>query len=1085
MDYDQIIKLLHENDPNLTEVDLAGRSLRGDRVREIALALHDNAVLKGLVLRKNGFGSSTVYILGKMLRRNRRVEEIDLSENPIKAKGAKGFLRFLQSNVTMRKLIMRECQINADAAQAIGSLVRLHSAIEHIDVSHNDLGNTVLEQISWNISSSTTLKTLILDDNHIFYDRTTLDSFAYALKSPKMTLEHISLADNFLGPEGAKVLASGILENTSLRYLQLKGNKIKDRGVKEIITAVHASKLKTLILDSNGIGNEGASYVSHALFHGMRLESLSLSYNEVGASGCQSLAEGVRMNTYLKELFLAHNEVGDEGCIAMARALSEQGQETLELIDLSVNKIHDSGWMAWCETFRNKSTSLSTAIFTGNPIGSFPPPKEVMQPGLRSHVVCGIHDEIPENIESNCLKAVEPFLQSAIHLQKLDLKGCFIGPTDVRLLADALSSNSHIKSLDLSRNWVGTDAFTTLCEKIATGVNVESLILRFCEIDDFSPFFRAMSSSSQSVMEHVDLSENPCMKEINFGDVPNTHLKELILRCCQLKRFPIDLFEKNPNLELLDVSDNKFEDEIRGNHWTLIGPKLSGMTKLRSLIVRDCGMENEGIDDLSSSLFDRCYSSQTKYRQMIAGGDEKEIEDRLRLLDIGENKITLLPERLQSLQTASLIEVKYDENPILRSQKRIFQSLRKKKLCGIYWFGLLMMLGRIAFYILDLVTDVLIIKQFLEREHIIWFVLSLLIFLGGYVLQLIAAFAGLMDTNGDWIKTPSTFVTIFFGLFNLHYVAEGAILLIKYKGQFDEMDVAVLKQGGNVSLPVMNRLKVIESFVESFPQALVQTYAMLASGSFAPLNISSIIISLISVGLNFSDVVSTFLSHVLTFEFIPSRLIFRPSLFIPLHGIVFDIALVWIIGLFGAAFGPLVFLFVFAQFIAPFVFYYSLDQCYHRTNLINVRDNVWEQEGWSSLSMLYHFVTKFSMALTKIHQLLGIIPYHDSISFMFLSMYHTLFLVVGSIMALTAMSDDDGFDDQMPLTIGLTIPILLAYLVWMVVLGCGVFIVQWRHIQARFGRMKRHASTQTQTQTIQTQTLDHDVTSVEPSADQV
>jgi hypothetical protein len=119
------------------------------------------------------------------------------------------------------------------------------------------------------------------------------------------------------------------------------------------------------------------------------------------------------------------------------------------------------------------------------------------------------------------------------------------------------------------------------------------------------------------------------------------------------------------------------------------------------------------------------------------------------------------------------------------------------------------------------------------------------------------------------------------------------------------------------------------------------------------------------------------------------------------------------------------------------------------------------------------------MVLTKIHQLVGIIPYHDSVSFMFLSMYHTLFLVVGCIMSLSAMAGDDGFDDQMSLTIGLTIPILLAYLAWISVLGCGVFIVQWRRIKAYLGAKKP------QDRSVRSPSSSYDSTPADPPADQV
>ena len=51
-------------------------------------------------------------------------------------------------------------------------------------------------------------------------------------------MRSLNLNDNYVGEEGALALAEALAKNTAIRELQLKGNEMGDKGVKAICDAM-------------------------------------------------------------------------------------------------------------------------------------------------------------------------------------------------------------------------------------------------------------------------------------------------------------------------------------------------------------------------------------------------------------------------------------------------------------------------------------------------------------------------------------------------------------------------------------------------------------------------------------------------------------------------------------------------------------------------------------------------------------------------------------------------------------------------------------------------------------------------------
>ena len=67
----------------------------------------------------------------------------------------------------------------------------------------------------------------------------------------------INLRDMYIGDEGARVLASFLLENPSVNTLDLKGNNISASGFRQLFEALYsAPALRSLVLEWNNLGTD-------------------------------------------------------------------------------------------------------------------------------------------------------------------------------------------------------------------------------------------------------------------------------------------------------------------------------------------------------------------------------------------------------------------------------------------------------------------------------------------------------------------------------------------------------------------------------------------------------------------------------------------------------------------------------------------------------------------------------------------------------------------------------------------------------------------------------------------------------------
>ncbi|GFR80094.1 leucine-rich repeat-containing protein 71-like isoform X4 [Elysia marginata] len=121
-----------------------------------------------------------------------------------------------------------------------------------------------------------------------------------------------------------RLLASFLPQCANLKNVILDGNTVKEENWYELIG--EESLIQSLSLRYCQITDKGATSIGHCLGSAKKantkLVTLNLGGNSIGDPGVEALAGGLRMNRTLMALTLANNQIGDKGVAKLSEALS-------------------------------------------------------------------------------------------------------------------------------------------------------------------------------------------------------------------------------------------------------------------------------------------------------------------------------------------------------------------------------------------------------------------------------------------------------------------------------------------------------------------------------------------------------------------------------------------------------------------------------------------------------------------------------------------------------------------------------------------------------------------------------------------
>jgi NLR family CARD domain-containing protein 3 len=297
----------------------------------------------------------------------------------------------------------------------------------------------------------------------------------------------VDFSKNGITHDGIKQLATVLQDNETLRTLILDTNAAGDEGAAVLaeLLAAKPGNIKTLSLSGNSIGDAGAKALAEMLKVNTTLEELELNGNSIDYDGIGAIAEALAANTSLRVLGLSDNYVGGAGAGILAAALKRN--TTLEEIHIKGNELGDEGVTALCDALRER------------------PPGKQQQDGDDEGV--GIQ-QLKENatktldIGNNGMSkegaaAVANLVRACPGLKELNLYMNEIGDEGASSLASAImsvssssgdgegeeggegsgssSSSFGLEILDVGANNIGPDGAKTLSTALQNATNLKSI----------------------------------------------------------------------------------------------------------------------------------------------------------------------------------------------------------------------------------------------------------------------------------------------------------------------------------------------------------------------------------------------------------------------------------------------------------------------------------------------------------------------------------------------------------------------------------------------------------------------------------
>jgi len=273
--------------PYLSHLDLSYNPLGDVGVERLSRALLTKRAknLQSLSLRGTTMGSASCNTLCQALRSCPSLLCLDVSHNVLQRSGGLELVSYLAETPTLEQIYLSDTELDIDVVVALSATLLLgHSNLRVLDLERPFI-TTLQEEHTARIGRMLRTNTSICE---------------------------VYLGKHTMRDEGVRQLVDYLLENKTLRVLDLRCNQIGAEGAKHLGLLLRSDcRLTHLNLASNRIGERGITFgaeaLANALLYNRMLTCLDLNHNMFSGEALTILGQHVDRNSTLETLAVFHN----------------------------------------------------------------------------------------------------------------------------------------------------------------------------------------------------------------------------------------------------------------------------------------------------------------------------------------------------------------------------------------------------------------------------------------------------------------------------------------------------------------------------------------------------------------------------------------------------------------------------------------------------------------------------------------------------------------------------------------------------------------------------------------------------------
>lgn len=396
---EELLELLKEGSTK-TNFSVKNVQITPKDLSDLSAVIRTSTTLRSISLCGTRLNNSTQLIdLFEAIKANKSIESLDFSDNSFGDDGVELIADVVQARHNIRTVVLTNCGISFEGCDRLRNMLTLNKKVEVLDVSENPqvmddgvklicqglldaplgesthikklfLGNVAMGDEACKImgsvlASSSELEVLDLKDNNIRKNGVKFLCHGLAKKRSR-SLKRLDLSENLIGDEGVGFVTKRIGVNSGVKELLLRDVGMKTESFKKLCSAVANSDfVEKLAVGSNPIDSDSVANVSIELLNNSSsLESLDLSKIKLSKEDVKSLGEflGHRIRCRLRVLNLSGTGIDDEGAVYIAQGL--MGNMGLEELDVTSNPFGPKGARSFAKTFR-RAKNLKVFRVTG------------------------------------------------------------------------------------------------------------------------------------------------------------------------------------------------------------------------------------------------------------------------------------------------------------------------------------------------------------------------------------------------------------------------------------------------------------------------------------------------------------------------------------------------------------------------------------------------------------------------------------------------------------------------------------------------------------------------------------------------